>query len=48
MKFSEFVGLGNVSIVVDLKSFKTLQRGPNRGDNLGSPSQNLIFGISPF
>jgi hypothetical protein len=31
MKLSEFVGLVNVSIAVDLKALKTLQRGINRG-----------------
>jgi hypothetical protein len=48
MKLSEFIGFVNVSIAVDLKVLQTLRRGPNRGDNLGFPSQNLISGISPY
>ena len=48
MKLSGFVELVNVSIAGDLKFFKSLARDPNGRDNLGSSSQNLIPGVSPF
>jgi hypothetical protein len=48
MKLSGFVELVNVSIAGDLKIFKSLAKGSEREGNLGSRSQNLISGISPF
>ena len=48
MKLCGFVGLVNVTIAVDLKSFKNLAKRSKSGDKLGSPSQKLTSEIFPF
>jgi hypothetical protein len=48
MRPSKLVGLVNVSIAVDLKSFENLAERTKLGDNLGFPSQNVIADSSPF